>query len=98
MRLATHPERAMRDLSRRVATLETRSRWRSLTPIPIIAVEEGETGNDAIARYVAAQGLLPPASPDRVSIIVLEPAAQVAKDGMLDAAPHCQPHHGGANG
>lgn len=60
---------------RRIAALETRKRYRRNINIPLIVAEIGETGDEAVARYVAANGPLDEVEDDQVNAVVMVPVA-----------------------
>ena len=64
---------------RRVVALEQRKRAHRLVQIPMIAADISETGDEAVARYVAEHGPLPEMDDDQVNVVVFIPVAPSAR-------------------
>lgn len=66
---------------RRVASLEQRKRGQNAVNIPMIVARIGETGDEAVARYVDEHGPLTELHGDQVNVVVfvpVEPARRAA--------------------
>lgn len=55
---------------RRVAALEVQRRKRSPVELPLIVAKIGETGDEAVARYVAEHGPLPEVDEGYPTVVV----------------------------
>jgi hypothetical protein len=66
---------------RRVAALEVKKRARTPVELPMVIAKIGETGDEAVARYVAEHGPLPEVDEGHPNVVVFVSKAMVEARG-----------------